>query len=199
MRSRFALAALASALATLVVAAQLAVSGAASPPDLAGDMGGKAEHCAIAVGMIGGGILGMVTNPALGAAPDRCEPGDWTLVAANTTGDAQLSQFNNPTLTAITMVTASPHYLYVGFDSTSGVQVFRTANAAASTAADFEGEAGCSAAMHPTSCAGLGGNGVGAATSTTILDGKALTFGTFAMLWLTVGDATNALRLVVIP
>jgi len=29
--------------------------------------GGKMEHCAIAVGMIGGAILGMFANPMLGA------------------------------------------------------------------------------------------------------------------------------------
>ena len=30
-------------------------------------LGGKAEHCALAVGMIAGGILGLIANPLLGA------------------------------------------------------------------------------------------------------------------------------------
>src|SRR5207248_2424704 len=34
-------------------------------------------------------------NPALGANAQQCEPGDWSLVAANSSGDAQLTQFND--------------------------------------------------------------------------------------------------------
>ena len=30
-------------------------------------LGGKAEHCALAVGMIAGGMLGLIANPFLGA------------------------------------------------------------------------------------------------------------------------------------
>ncbi len=30
-------------------------------------LGGKVEHCALAVGMIAGGMLGLITNPFLGA------------------------------------------------------------------------------------------------------------------------------------
>lgn len=36
----------------------------AAAPDV---WGGKMEHCAIAVGMIGGAILGMFANPVLGS------------------------------------------------------------------------------------------------------------------------------------
>lgn len=138
-------------------------------------------------------------DPAISGDLARCEPAEWVLVAPNTTGDALLTTFNDPSVTAIAMVTATPLYLYVGFDSSNGVQVFRTANPAASSAGDFEGQNSCSAAQHPGSCAGLGGNGVGSASATKILDGKALAFSTYSMLWLTVGDGASALRLVTIP
>ena len=138
-------------------------------------------------------------NPAIGGDLARCEPAEWMLVAPNTTGDALLTTFNDPRVTAIAMVTATPLYLYVGFDSSAGVQVFRTASPAASAAADFEGENACSAAQHPATCAGLGGNGIGEASDTKILDGKALAFATYSMLWLTVGNGTSTLRLVTIP
>jgi hypothetical protein len=138
-------------------------------------------------------------NPALGTSAVRCEPGDWRLVAANATGDTLLTQFNNANLTSITLVAATPTHLYVGFDGTNGVQVFRTASPAATSPTDFTGQLGCSAAQHPATCAGIGGAGLGTPSDTRILDGKALTFGSSSAVWLTVGDGTTALALVVIP
>jgi hypothetical protein len=138
-------------------------------------------------------------NPALGTNAQRCEPADWRLVAANSTGDTRLTQFDNPNLTSITLVAATPTHLYVGFDGTNGVQVFRTANPAATSRADFTGRLGCSAASHPATCAGIGGAGLGTPSDTRILDGKALAFGSDSAVWLTVGDGAGALALVVIP
>ena len=138
-------------------------------------------------------------DPALGADALRCEPGDWRLVAANSTGDPLLTQFDNASLTSITLVTATPTHLYVGFDSANGAQVFRTANPSATSRDDFTGQLGCPAAQHPATCAGIGGAGVGTPADTRILDGKALTFGSSSAVWLTVGDGTTALALVVIP
>lgn len=138
-------------------------------------------------------------NPAGGFDPMRCEGGDWLHAAPNNTGDSQLTQFNNPALTSITMVVATPTHLYVGFDSTSGVQVFRTTMFDNLLPGNFEGTGGCDASMHPTFCQGLGGTGLGDATDTRILDAKALTFSGVATVWVTVGDGTGALRLVVLP
>ena len=138
-------------------------------------------------------------NPAGSAAPTRCEPGDWQLAAPNLLNDNALTQFNNPALTSISMVVATPQYLYVGFDSAAGVQVFRTSNAASLLPVNFEGFMGCAANMHPTTCQGVGGTGLGDPTDTRILDAKALTFGGTSAVWITVGGTSGATRLVMIP
>ncbi len=137
-------------------------------------------------------------NPAGSASPTRCEPGDWQLAAPNLLGDNQLTQFNNPALTSISMVVATSQYLYVGFDSATGVRVFRTSNPASLLPIDFEGFMGCTANNHPT-CEGIGGAGLGDPADTQILDAKALTFDGKSAVWITVGDATGAIRLVMIP
>ncbi|HEY1816052.1 MAG TPA: hypothetical protein VGG74_27080 [Kofleriaceae bacterium] len=128
----------------------------------------------------------------------QCDPADWSLVAANTTGNRALTQFNNTALVAIAMVVATPQFLYIGFDGTTGAAVYRTANPAAAAASDFAGALGCSAATG-ASCEGYGGNGLGAITNTNILDGKALTFGATTDVWITVGDDSDALSLVMLP
>ena len=128
-----------------------------------------------------------------GASPG-CAPGEWTLVAPNTTGDLQLCQFNNPNNTHISLVVATAQHLYVGFDNAvDGLVVLRTSKAAAATAADFTGLAGCSGAAHPTSCAGLGGNGFGnASVNRRIFDAAGMTFAAKDYVYLTVGDGTVA-------
>jgi hypothetical protein len=138
-------------------------------------------------------------DPTLGVLPDRCEPADWSIAAANTTGDLALTQFNDSSLTAISMVVATPQYLYVGFDSSNGVQIFRSSAAAPFFQSDFRGKDDCSADTHPAACQGLGGPGLGTATDVRILDGQALTFSSGSSVWVTVGQAAAALRLVVIP
>ena len=47
----------------------------------------------------------------------QCDPGDWSLIAANSSGDTQLSQFNNPNNTHISLLAATQTHLYVGFDN----------------------------------------------------------------------------------
>jgi hypothetical protein len=79
-------------------------------------------------------------NPATGGSATDCDPGDWFLVAANSSGDLQLSQFNNPGSTRIALLAATPDFLYVGYDNPSGIQVFRTSSATPLARADFEGE-----------------------------------------------------------
>ncbi len=129
----------------------------------------------------------------------KCNAGDWILVAPNSSGDTQLTQLDDPGLTSVTMLAATAAYLYVGFDSAAGVQIFRTANPAATTRADFEGQNGCSAATHPATCQGYGGTGLGDAANTRIFDGRALTFGTTSAVWLAIGDGVNPVSLVMLP
>ncbi|HUS27535.1 MAG TPA: IPT/TIG domain-containing protein [Kofleriaceae bacterium] len=123
-------------------------------------------------------------DPTLGILPDRCEPQDWSIAAANVAGDPALTQFEDASLTAISMVVATPQSLYVGFDSANGVKVFRSSAAAPFFQSDFQA---------------VGTAGLGAATNTRILDGRALTFSTGTSVWITAGSATSALQLVVIP
>jgi hypothetical protein len=122
-------------------------------------------------------------NPSTSGSATQCDAGDWQLVAPNLTGDTLLTQFDT-NLTSISMVTATAEFLYVGFDSPTGVRVMRTANPAASTQADFERD--------------FGGAGLGDAANTRILDGKALTAGGTTAVWITVAGA-GPLTLVMLP
>jgi hypothetical protein len=136
--------------------------------------------------------------------PAQCDAGDWTLVAPNAPtcqglscdGDVRLTQFDDGSLTSITMVVATASHLYVGFDGADGVAVFRTANPAAATRADFEGTGGCPADQHGDgACAGYGGAGFGDPTITRIYDAQAL----FGSVWITAGSASTAVELVELP
>ncbi|MBE2251312.1 MAG: hypothetical protein IAE78_17355 [Myxococcus sp.] len=98
-------------------------------------------------------------NPALTDSPSDCDAGDWQLLAPNSSGDTLLSQFNTAALASVTMVEATPNFLYVGFNSNGGVRVFRTSSPAATSRADFRGEASCAADLAPTGCQPLGGAG----------------------------------------
>jgi hypothetical protein len=101
----------------------------------------------------------IISGPAP-ASPQDCDAGDWVLVAANGTGDVQLSQFDNPNNTRLTLLAANGGHLYVGFDNAvDGVVVYRSAVPVPASRADFTGEGGCSAAT--AGCVGLGGNGFG--------------------------------------
>jgi hypothetical protein len=96
------------------------------------------------------------------ATAEDCDPGDWNLVAPNSTGDPFLTQFDNPDNTHLTLLEADANHLYIGFDNAAnGVVLFRTANPDAAGMQDFEGQAGCPADQHSSNCPGLYGNGFG--------------------------------------
>jgi len=114
----------------------------------------------------------------------KCNAADWRLIAANTIGDTLLTQFDDPSLTSVSMLTATASYLYVGFDSATGARVFRTAIPAAATAADFEN---------------VGGAGLGTPANTRIFDGKAIAASGATAVWVTTGNLTSPLSLMVLP
>ena len=125
-----------------------------------------------------------VAGPQLWActpgADGLCDPGDWSLVAPNGSGDTQLTQFDDPGNSAITMLAATPTHLYVGFDNAGGVGVFRSALAAPASRGDFER---------------VGPPGLGL-SATRIFDAKALVFPGNQSVYATVGDGVSPLSLV---
>ncbi|MFL5313130.1 MAG: hypothetical protein ACJ79H_22075 [Myxococcales bacterium] len=131
-------------------------------------------------------------NPARGGDAAQCDPGDWSLVAPNTSGDTRLTQFNDASNAAVTLLAATPQHLFVGFNNASrGIVVYRTGNAAAAAAADFTGREGCAATG--SGCPGFGGDGLGRGL-TRIYDGKGLTFGGADFLYLAAGTGTSPVR-----
>ncbi|HEX4454940.1 MAG TPA: hypothetical protein VH143_28965 [Kofleriaceae bacterium] len=136
-------------------------------------------------------------DPTKTGDASQCDPGDWSLVAPNVIGDRNLSQFDMPTLDAITLVVATDSYLYVGYDNPGGVIVYRTSNPSAALMSDFTGASGCSAAFGP-SCPGYGGDGLGIA-ATQIFDAKPIAFGGSSQAWTTLGNGTAPIALVVLP
>lgn len=130
-------------------------------------------------------------DPAGGADPVVCDPGDWTLVAGDAAG---LTRFGNPNATAATLLVATSTHLYVGLDdAVGGVRVYRTSAARPLTAADFTGAGGCSAA-DPT-CPGFGGNGLGDPNNTRILDARSIAIGGSAGVHLSLGNGTGPVRI----
>jgi hypothetical protein len=133
-------------------------------------------------------------NPAASGDPAACDPGDWSLVAQNLSGDAQLSQLGDAGNTRATLLVATGAWLYLGFDNGAGVQLYRTAAATPVNASDFQGQGGCAAGT--AGCQGLGGNGLGdAARSTRFQDGKALSPPGAAGLYFTTGNGSDPARL----
>ena len=134
-----------------------------------------------------------VCNPALTGSANQCEQGDWSLLAANTAGDTQATQFNDANNASMTLLAATSQHLYVGFNnSVRGVVLYRTANSAAASAADFTGRLGCNAST--AGCAGLGGDGLGASL-THLYDGRALTLGGTDYLYVAAGTGTSPVRI----
>jgi hypothetical protein len=127
------------------------------------------------------------TTPAPATAAD-CDSDDWTLIAANGTGDAALSQFDNPNNSHNSVLAVNGDYLYVGYDNAvDGVVVFRSDATVISASSDFEGEAGCTAP-----CAGIAGDGFGTpATNVAFFDAKSLNFGGTDFLYVLVGDGVS--------
>jgi hypothetical protein len=109
-----------------------------------------------------------------------CDPGDWSFIAPNGSGDAQLTQFDDPASSAISLLAASSTHLYVGFDNAGGVGVFRSALTAPALRSDFER---------------VGPPGLGL-SATRIFDAKALVFAGSQSIYATVGDGASPLKLV---
>ena len=122
-----------------------------------------------------------------------CDPGDWKLLAANGIGDTQLSQFDDPQNTRITLLAATSARLYVGYNNPAGLVLYRSKGSAPATRTDFEGAGGCDASSAPSACDGLGGRGLGAG-ATRIFDGRVLTFSGRDYVYLTAGNGTSGFR-----
>jgi len=127
------------------------------------------------------------SGPAPATAAD-CDSDDWTLIAANATGDTALSQLDNPNNSHISVLVANGDYLYVGYDNAvDGVLVFRSNATVISASSDFEGDAGCT-----PPCTGIGGDGFGtSATNVSFFDAKSLNFGGMDFLYVMVGDRVD--------
>ncbi|MCA9670750.1 MAG: hypothetical protein KC503_34375 [Myxococcales bacterium] len=129
-----------------------------------------------------------VCAPNGSGTPGRCDPGDWSLVAA----DAQSScRFGNASNTHITLLVATATALYVGYDNANdGIVIFRSTAAAPATRADFEGQSGCSATL--PACQGIGGNGFGTTSNARINQGVALRFTGKDYIYVSTGDGSGA-------
>ena len=97
---------------------------------------GSASGVATAVSSIPGCLDGTDTNrraqlwkcdPTNGGAdvtnPTTCEASEWSIVADNGSG---FTDFGISTNRAITMAVKNGPYLYIGFDNTTGVRIYRT-------------------------------------------------------------------------
>ncbi|WP_257447204.1 hypothetical protein [Archangium lipolyticum] len=134
-------------------------------------------------------------DPAGTGSSKDCDPGDWSLVAANSTGDPLLTQFDNPANTALSLLVATSRSLFVGFDNgTQGAVVLRTSQARPAQRSEFTGMEGCSAAQHPTGCAGLEGSGLGVG-ATRLFDGVAFGPAGDEAACFTAGTGTGPVRL----
>lgn len=140
-------------------------------------------------------------TPGTTGSPTDCDPGDWSLVAANSTGNTQLSQFDEPGNTALSLLKATSRSLFVGFNNgTKGAVVLRSSGATPIPTArgDFVGTGGCSAAQLASGCEGVGGNGLGAG-ATRLFDGVVAGATGFESLYLTAGNGTGPAGLYRLP
>jgi hypothetical protein len=128
-------------------------------------------------------------TPSIGGDPLQCEPGEWSLFVPNTVGDLKLTQLNNGSNTAITLLAATSAHLYVGYNDAGGIQIWRTASATASSISDFSGRTGCTAGA--SGCQGVGGNGLGNG-STRIFDSKVLNFSGQDWAYVSAGTGSTA-------
>ena len=136
-----------------------------------------------------------VSGPAPATSTD-CDSGDWKLVAPNRSLNRRLTQFDNGSNSVISFLQASADYLYIGFDNRrDGVALFRTASANPAMA-DFEGDGGCPALDHPTTCEGIGGDGFGSSGNSRILSATIVSTEKNEYLYAIVGNGTGPVRLV---
>ena len=113
-----------------------------------------------------------------------CEPGEWTLVADNGSGNSTMGASGN---TSITMLVTNGGYLYVGFEKADqsaprGIQVWRTSAADPSAAGDFS----------QVSTTGLAP--VDDFTNISIFDSKSFNFSGTNYLYMTVGKAGGIVK-----
>jgi hypothetical protein len=104
-----------------------------------------------------------------------------------------LTQFNDPSNSAVTLLATTSQHLYIGFDNGSGLVLYRTSKAGAIAISDFTGRFDASCPASGT-CQGLGGNGLGTG-ATRIFDGKAFAISGAEGLYLAAGDGTNPVRI----
>jgi len=130
-------------------------------------------------------------NPALTGDSQQCDPGDWTLIARNSFGDSQLTQFNDPGNSSIGLLVATAAHLYVGFNNSWGVQIYRTALPGAALQADFTGSLGCDASG--PSCSPIGGSGLGA-NLVRLQEAHAFTFAGLEWVYLSAAPSSGPVK-----
>ncbi len=139
--------------------------------------------------------------PARSGVANACDPDDWDLIVTNQILSSRRSQFDNADNVAISFLVATSSALYLGFDNQAdGIVIFKSTAQNPTTAADFVGEAGCSADEHPTLCAGLGGNGLGlpppdAGANSRIFSAAATNFSGVESVHLVTGNGAIGIRL----
>ncbi len=129
-------------------------------------------------------------DPAASGDATACDRPDWSLAARDSSGS--FSRMNDDSNGAMTLLAATPAWLYVGYDSALGIQLFRT-QAASPRVEDFRGQGGC-AAGNPWDCRGLGGGGLGDNRNRYILDAQVLTVDDVTALYVATGDGTGPVR-----
>jgi len=112
------------------------------------------------------------------AAGQPCTSSNWTQVAPNGAGNLLLSQFDDSSLSTVSLLAATSQHLYVGYDSAAGIALFRSTTAAPAAQADFQRWA----------TVGLD------AGLTQIVDGQALVFGPKEFLYLAAHPASGPVR-----
>ncbi|HEY2745957.1 MAG TPA: CARDB domain-containing protein [Polyangia bacterium] len=138
-----------------------------------------------------------VCTPAKSGSNTDCDSGDWSLIARNTLGNTELSQFNDAGNVSVSLLVATSGHLYVGFNDANGLQVWRSSVTQPTQQSDFEGDNGCSASLHSTGCLSLGGPGIGDPTNNQrIFSGIAATFNAQDNVYFVAGNGANAVRVV---
>ena len=126
-----------------------------------------------------------VCDPSGGSDPNECEPGDWTQLISGTETDLPGSGANG----AISLLQnngsdTARHILYVGFDSPSGVTIWRIDSADPPATSGTMASAGWVRQGVP----GLGNSHTKIYSSATINDG------TYDYIYVTAGNGSNAIR-----
>jgi hypothetical protein len=131
----------------------------------------------------------VISSPAPATVGD-CDPGDFSLV---------LGDGGNPNNSHLAMIGSSGSYLIFGFDNgVDGLIIYRTANPAPTSIADFEGQGACTAGT--AGCEGLGGNGLGSPMDNTrIFSSAIVSVSGEEFLYLASGDGVNPVRVYRTP